>query len=83
MSRETVASRILTRLVRSNATDQEMARDLDLPEASVRRTRRQLHLDKQVFCHSYANPMVWSLYPLVDTFVAKADEDVDNCVDTY
>lgn len=75
MTRQTTADRIIANLTRrGETTDQEMARDLDLPEASVRRTRHQLELEGRVFCRSYEIPMTWGLKPNTSTVLAEADD---------
>lgn len=61
----TAADRILQHLARvGEATDQEMARSLELPEASVRRSRNFLVLDNLVTGmqgRGYDNTFVWRL----------------------
>lgn len=73
--RETTADRIIANLTRrGEATDAEMARDLDLPEASVRRTRHLLEAQGKVFCQSYTIPMTWGLQPNTKTALADPEE---------
>lgn len=75
MTKQTVETRIFNHLATYGPqTDEEISNKLELPQASVRRTRNFLVMQGRVRQTSYLMPYTWELRPNGESFYQSADE---------